>query len=290
MLLAFGCQPEQPRPSATNPAPSPKPAGSTAPAAAPTSVPPGSPAPSPPPAGARGKLAVPPDDARITAADIAFPGDGATLMGYLAQPKSGAPFAAVLVCHENRGLVDHIRDVTRRPAVAGYAALAVDLLSREGSTAKVDPGQVPGKLSANPVQGVADFQAAFRYLNGQAFMRQGAIGMVGFCFGGGITWLTAATIPELKAAVPYYGPPPPESDVPKIQAAMLAQYGGDDQRITSTQPTIEAAMKKAGKTFEAAIYPGAGHTFNNDTGANYNEQAANTAWEKTLAWFKKYLG
>ena len=302
LLLAFGCQPEQPRATPSSPAP-----GTQAPAAAPTTGPtgtpapaprpagtgtpaPGTPAPQPTPAGGRVNVPVPPDDPAITAADITFPGDGASLMGYLAQPKTGAPFAAVMVCHENRGLVEHIRDVTRRLAKAGFAALAVDLLSREGGTAKVDPAQVPGKLSANPEQGVADFQAAFRYLNDQPFIRKGAIGMVGFCYGGGITWRTAVALPELKAAVPYYGPAPAEGDVAKIQAAVLAIYGGNDQRITSTQPTMEAAMKRAGKTFESVVYPGAGHAFSNDTGANYNEQAANDAWQKTLAWFRKYLG
>jgi carboxymethylenebutenolidase len=194
-----------------------------------------------------------------------------------------------MVCHENRGLVEHIRDVTRRLAKAGYAALAVDLLSRDGGTAKVDPAQVPGKLTANPAQNVADFQAAFKYLQTLPSIQKANIGMVGFCFGGGVTWMVATAIPYLKAAVPYYGPNPPLSDVPKIRAAVLAMYGADDQRIDAGIPDIEAAMKQNGKTFEKVVYPGAGHAFNNDTGASWNEQASYDAWQKTLDWFKKYL-
>ncbi|MHB1161935.1 MAG: dienelactone hydrolase family protein [Chloroflexota bacterium] len=230
-----------------------------------------------------------PDDPDIAASDVTFPGQGATLMGYLAQPRSGGPFPAVLVCHENRGLVEHIRDVTRRLAKAGYAALALDLLSREGGTAKVDPSQVPGKLTANPAQNVADFQSAFGYLQGLSSVQKANVGMVGFCFRGGVTWMAATAIPDLKAAVPYYGPNPPLEDVPKIRAAVLAIYGETDQRITSGVPAIEEAMKQNGKTFEKVVYPGAAHAFHNDTGANWNEQAAYDAWERTLTRFRTYL-
>lgn len=229
------------------------------------------------------------DDPDINAADITFPGEGTTLMGYLVQPKSGGPFPAVMVCHENRGLVEHIRDVTRRLAKAGYVAFAVDLLSREGGTAKVDPAQVPGKLTANPNQGIADFQAGFSHLQTQTFVQKDKIGMVGFCFGGGITWRVATAISELKAAVPFYGPAPAVEDVPKIQAAVLAIYGETDQRINAGIPAIEEAMKQHNKTFEKIIYPGAGHAFHNDTGQNWNEQAGYDAWEKTLDWFSTHL-
>jgi carboxymethylenebutenolidase len=234
---------------------------------------------------------VKPDDPAVEGADMTFPGDqGATLLGYLARPKSGGPSPAVMICHENRGLTDHFRDVARRFAKAGYVAIAPDLLSREGGTAKVDPAQVPGKLSANPAQGVADFQAAFRYLQTLPSVQKGQIGMVGFCFGGGITWLCTEAISELKAAVPFYGPNPPLQDVPKIQAAVLGIYGGEDQRIDAGIPAIEQAMQQAGKTFEKVVYPGAGHAFFNDTGASYNEQAALDAWKRTLDWLKKYVG
>jgi len=278
LLLGMGCQPGAVPPPA-GPTAQPQPVG-----ASPLPTAPPQPAPE-----ARSKLSVKPDDPAIQAAEVTFPGDGATLVGYLAQPKGAGPFPAVLVGHENRGLVEHIRDVARRFAKAGYVGLAVDLLSREGGTAKVDPAQVPGKLSADPGQSVADFQAAFRDLQSLPVVQRDKIGMVGFCFGGGITWRVATAIPELKAAVPFYGPNPPLEDVPMIRAAVLAIYGGEDQRINAGIPAIEAAMQQQGKKFEKAIYPGAGHAFHNDTGAAWNEQAASDAWQKTLEWFKRYL-
>lgn len=287
ILLTLGCEPQ----ALPTPTPPEKPAATAAGATpggagAPSG---GTPPPAPGSGAARGKLSVKADDPDITASDVTFPGDGATLMGYLAQPKTGGPFPAVMVCHENRGLVEHIRDVTRRLAKAGYVGLAVDLLSRDGGTAKVDPAQVAGKLTANPGQNVADFQAAFKYLQTLGSVQKANIGMVGFCFGGGVTWMVATAIPDLKAAVPYYGPNPPIADFPKIRAAVLAIYGETDQRITATEPDVEAAMRQNGKTFDKAIYPGAGHAFNNDTASSWNEQASYDAWQKTLDWFKRYL-
>jgi carboxymethylenebutenolidase len=194
-----------------------------------------------------------------------------------------------MVCHENRGLTEHIKDVARRLAKAGYVALALDLLSRDGGTARVEASQVPGRLTADPARNVADFQAAFTYLNSQSQVQRGNIGMVGFCFGGGVTYMVATAIPELKAAVPFYGPNPPLADVPKIRAAVLGIYGGTDARITDASVQLEAAMKANNKTFERVVYPGVGHAFHNDTGANWNEQAATAAWQRTLDWFKRYL-
>jgi carboxymethylenebutenolidase len=179
--------------------------------------------------------------------------------------------------------------VTRRFAKAGYVALAVDLLSRDGGTARVDPTVVAAKLTENPNQPVNDFAAAFRYLQTLPVVQKSAIGMVGFCYGGGVTWRVATAIPDLKAAVPFYGPNPPIPDVAKINAAVLAIYGGDDSRIDAGIPAIEAAMKQGNKTFEKQVYAGAGHAFNNDTGSSWNEQASYDAWQKTLDWFKKYL-
>jgi carboxymethylenebutenolidase len=231
------------------------------------------------------------DDPAIEAAMTQFPGQGATLIGYQARPKGEGPFPLVLVCHENRGLVEHIKDVTRRVAKAGYAALAVDLLSRQGGTDKVrDPAQVPGLLANAPMeQLVQDFQSGLVYMQGQPATRKDGAGMVGFCFGGGITWRAATKITDLRAAVPFYGPNPPLDDVPQIQAAVLAIYGELDQRINAGIPAIEAAMKQNNKVFEKVIYPGANHAFHNDTGANYNATAALDAWRRTLAWFEKYL-
>ncbi len=234
---------------------------------------------------------VAPDDPAIEAAEVQFPGQGATLIGYLARPKGDGPFPVVLVCHENRGLTEHIQDVTRRLAKAGYVGLAVDLLSRQGGTAKVsDPAQVPGLLgNAPPEQLVQDFQNGLQYVQGQQYARKDRAGMVGFCFGGGVTWRCATKMPELQAAVPFYGPHPPLEDVPTDRAAVRAMYGEQDQRINQNIPPIEAAMRQHNKTFEKIIYPNANHAFHNDTGRYYNPEAASDAWSKTLAWFDQYL-
>jgi carboxymethylenebutenolidase len=234
---------------------------------------------------------VSPDDPAVTASDVQFPGkDGAALMGYLARPRQGDSLPVVLVCHENRGLTDYIRDVTRRLAKAGCVALAVDLLSRQGGTDKLGADAVPGALgSTPPTQFVQDFQSGWEYLKTQPFAQAERVGMVGFCFGGGVTWQVAAKMPELRAAVPFYGPQPPAEDVPGIQAAVLAFYGGKDTRIDAGIPAIEEAMKKNNKIFEKMIYPDADHAFHNDTGPRYNPQAAEDAWARTLAWFMKYL-
>lgn len=235
-------------------------------------------------------LNVAPDDPAIQASDVTFPNGDATIMAYLARPAANGTYPAILVCHENRGLTDHIRDVTRRLAKAGYVGLAVDLLSRQGGTAKVDAAQISSALgNSPPSQFVSDFQAGLNYLKTQPFVAAGQFGMVGFCFGGGVTWRCATQIPELKAAVPYYGPNPPLEDVPKIQAAVLAMYGELDQRIDAGIPAIEQAMKQNNKVFEYVIFPGANHAFNNDTGGNYNPTAAREAWAKALDWFAKYV-
>jgi carboxymethylenebutenolidase len=113
--------------------------------------------------------------------------------------------------------------------------------------------------------------------------------MTGFCFGGGMTWRAATQIPELRAAVPYYGPNPPLEDVPNIHAAVLAHYGGSDARINAGIPAITEAMQQNNKTFQAVVHQGASHAFNNDTSSNYNAQAAQEAWIQTLAWFEKYV-
>lgn len=235
-------------------------------------------------------VTVSPNDPAVKAEDVQFPSGGATITGYLARPAADGTYPAILVCHENRGLTDHIRDVTRRLAKAGYVGLAVDLLSRQGGTAKVGEAQVPGVLGNNPpAQMVGDFQAGLDYLKTQSFVAQGKFGMTGFCFGGGITWRCATQMAELRAAVPFYGPNPPLEDVPKIQAAVLAHYGERDTRINAGIPAIEQAMKQNGKTFEFVIYPNAGHAFHNDTGSAYNPEAARQAWQKTLEWFDKYV-
>jgi carboxymethylenebutenolidase len=231
------------------------------------------------------------DDPAVKAAMVQFPGGDAQLMAYQARPASGGAAPVVLVCHENRGLTPYIQDVARRVAKAGYVGLAVDLLSRQGGTAAIsDQSSIPGVLSAAPPERhVQDFKSGLDYLKGQAFAQADRAGMVGFCFGGGVTWLVAAGLPELRAAVPFYGPPPPASDVPAIKAAVLAIYGGRDSRITGTADAMKAAMAGAGKTLKQIVYPNADHAFHNDTGTRYDPAAAHDAWQQTLAWFTTYL-
>jgi carboxymethylenebutenolidase len=233
----------------------------------------------------------------VTAADITFPAeDGATIMAYEARPSEEAgPLPVVLICHENRGLTEHIRDVARRWAVEGYVACAVDLLSREGGTANVaDPAEIPAILSrgreTDPLLYVGDFQAAADHYATQDIADAVRLGMTGFCFGGAITWRVATQMPELKAAAPYYGPPPPLEDVPNIKAAVLAVYSDDpDDGANEGQAELIAALEEAGITFEVKIYPGTQHAFHNDTGARWNEEQALAAWSDTLAWFETYV-
>jgi len=231
-----------------------------------------------------------PDDPAILAGDVQIPASDATLMGYLARPSNEVPAPVILVCHENRGLTPHIQDVTRRFAKAGYVALAMDLLSRQGGTNAVGSGNVPGALGGiDPGQFVEDFKSGWQFLQGQSFAQAEKVGMTGFCFGGGVTWQVAVHMPELLAAVPYYGPHPVTSDVPNIRAAVLAIYGELDGRINGGIPGIEEAMTANNKIYEKIIYLNADHAFNNDTGTRFNAEAARDAWERTPTWFGQYV-
>lgn len=231
-----------------------------------------------------------PDDPALIASEVQFPAADTDIMGYLARPSDEAAAPVILVCHENRGLTPHIQDVTRRFAKAGYVGLAVDLLSRQGGSATVGQDNVPGVLgNISPDQFVEDFKSGWRYLQGQPFADAARVGMTGFCFGGGVTWRVATQMPELLAAVPFYGPHPPVEDVPNIRAAVLAIYGELDSRINSGIPTIEQAMMENNKIYDKVVYQSADHAFHNDTGSRYNAEAARDAWEKTLAWFEQYV-
>ena len=233
---------------------------------------------------------VSPNDPGIVAGIAEFPGDGARLDAYLARPAQPGSYPVVLVCHENRGLTRHIEDVTRRVAKAGYIGLAVDLLSRDGGTEKHDFDAVPGILGkAPPARHVQDFRSGLAFARTQPGARGDRVGMVGFCFGGAVTWRVAAGVPDLRAAVPFYGVPVPDADVPGIGAAVLAIYAGRDDRINQNIPAIEAAMAKNRKTFRKIVYPNVDHAFHNDSGQRYNEGAAKAAWGEALAWFGQYL-
>ena len=234
---------------------------------------------------------VDPTDADIKAEMISFEARGFTHMAYLVKPVKLEKAPGLLVIHENRGLQPHIQDVARRAAKAGYVALAVDLVSKVGGTAKyTDAAQISSLLAQTPgEEHEANLLEALKVLKSTPGVIGDRLGAFGFCFGGGLTWRLATASSELKAAVPFYGPAPTLEKVPNIKAAVLGLYGGNDTRINAGIPALEEALKKAGVTYEMKIYPGANHAFHNDTGANYNKDAATDAWARALAWFGKYV-
>ena len=254
-------------------------------------------------------LSVPANDPAIVATDITFDSAGASISAYEARPAnsagstpvvaaspaatpvSGGGLPLILVCHENRGLTDHIRDVTRRLAKVGYAAVAVDLVSREGGTAAHTESEIPSILSqGDPDRHVKDFQAAATHYQSVDGIDATRLGMVGFCFGGGITWRAATQIDSLKAAVPFYGPPPPLEAVPNINAAVFGIYSADPKDFANEgRDQLQAALEAAGITHEMKVYPGTEHAFNNDTGPRYNEEQALIAWQDTLNWLGTYV-
>ncbi len=236
-------------------------------------------------------VTVRPDDPAITVQAVSFALDTLPVLGYLAQPANKPEAPGVLVVHENRGLLEHHKDVTRRLAKAGYVALAVDLASPGGGTEKfTDPAAVTALLGQTPPeQLLAMLNAGVRHLKGLPTVTPDRLGTIGFCFGGGLVWRLITQNADLRAAVPFYGPNPPLADVLKIRAAVLAIYGALDQRIDAGIPAMRDALQKAGVVHEFVVYAGANHAFFNDTGANYKEDAAKDAWIRALGWFAKWL-
>jgi carboxymethylenebutenolidase len=221
---------------------------------------------------------------------ITFPGpEGRTMQG--AWAAAASPRGSVLVIHENRGLTDHIRSVAGRLAASGYSALAIDLLSAEGGTAKfTDPAQATAALNAAPPgRFVADMKTGVDELVRRAPDRKPAA--VGFCFGGGMVWsLLAAGEPRLRAAAPLYGPLPPGADLSGSRsAAVLAIYAELDSRVNATRDAAKAALEKAGMTHEIVTFPAADHAFFNDTGPRYQPTAAAAAYDRLLSWFGQHL-
>ena len=228
-------------------------------------------------------------DDRLMTERIVYPGDGTEMKGYVARPKADGKYPAIVVIHENRGLNPHIEDVARRAALAGYLALAPDALSPLGGT-PADADQARDmfqKLDAS--KNLNNFIKAFDYLKSRKD-GNGKFGTVGFCWGGGIVNQLAVNVPDLKAAVAFYGRQPESTDVYKIKAAVQLHYAGTDERINAGIAVYEEALKQAKVTYELYSYEGAQHAFHNDTApTRYNEAAAKLAWERTLAFFQKYL-
>jgi carboxymethylenebutenolidase len=237
---------------------------------------------------------VAPDDPEILTHNVTYEGKAGPVGGYLARPVKAGKYPAIIVIHENAGLSDHIRDVSRRLAKQGYVALAPDYLSRLGGTAKVTPeGEGLAKIREMvPWQNVAeDTASGFAYLKVLPDVRADRLGLMGFCWGGEMTFAAATQMPSLDAVVVYYGRSPnPLDNVKNIRAPVMAHYGEKDAGITKGIPDTEAAMKKYNKTYDYKIYSGAQHAFNNDTNpGRYDAQASKEAWDRTLAFFNKNL-
>lgn len=228
-------------------------------------------------------------DSDLATEFINYKGETGSMRAFMAHPKAGKKFPAVIVIHENRGLVPHIQDVTRRMAKEGFLAIAPDALSPVGGTPE-DVSNVGEKFKQLvPEQTTKNFVAAVKYLKTHP-LTNGKVGCTGFCWGGAMTNQVAVHSPDLDAAVPYYGSVPAPEDVQKIKAPVLAHYAGDDERINAGIPGFEEALKKYKKEYKIFIYEGAQHAFNNDSNPQrYNAEAAKLAWGRTISFFKEKL-
>ena len=232
------------------------------------------------------------DDPRITASYVEYqsPDGYGTLRAYLAKPAHvEGKLPSVLVVHENRGLNPHIEDISRRLAVDHFIAFAPDALSPLGGY----PGDEDKARDLFPKLDQAktrnDFIAAYNVVKSLP-ESNGKVGVVGFCYGGGIANFLATRLPDLAAAVPFYGAQPTAEETAKIKAALLIHYAGADDRINAGWPAYEAALKANGINYQAFIYPGVQHGFNNDTTPRYDADAAKLAWQRTIEFFDAHLG
>jgi len=220
---------------------------------------------------------------------ITYSGVPNTVTAYVARPKPEKKYAAVVVIHENRGLTPHIEDVARRAANAGYLAIAPNALSAIGKTPANEDEARQWFSELKPEDSLQNFKNAFTYLPTRKDYN-GNVGCVGFCWGGAMANTLAVYIPELKAAVAFYGRQPAAEDVAKIKAALQLHYAGEDERVNAGMAAYEEALKKNNIVYEQYVYEGAQHAFHNDTSAaRYNEAAAKLAWSRTLEFFAKYL-
>jgi carboxymethylenebutenolidase len=232
---------------------------------------------------------VPEQDIELHTEDITYPAGDVTMKAYLAKPKKEGKYGAVIIIHENRGLNDHIRDVARRAAKAGYIAIAPDALSAAGGT-PTDQDQARQLFSQiDAKQNLINFSKGFDYLKSRKDCN-GFTGCVGFCWGGALVNQLAVHVPDLNAAVAFYGRQADVADVPKIKAALQLHYAGLDERINAGIPAYEEALKKNNVKYELYLYEGVNHAFHNDTsGARYNEAAAKLAWKRTLDFWAAHM-
>ena len=234
---------------------------------------------------------IPEDDPQLKTETIEYPspqGSG-TIRAYLARPaNSSGNLPGVVVIHENRGLNPHIKDVARRTGLAGFLALAPDALTPLGGYPGNDDEGRTLQRQLDRGKMTEDFVAAALHLKSHPEC-SGRIGVVGFCFGGGMANRLAVRLPDLAAAVPFYGGQPAAEDVPKIKAPLLLHYAGLDTRVNKGWPDYEAALKANGVTYTAHIYEGANHGFHNDTTPRYDQAAATLAWQRTIDFFNQRL-
>ena len=229
------------------------------------------------------------DDPRIQTESVNYPGPTGDIHAYLATPRKEAKMPGVVVIHEIWGLNPHIEDVTRRLAAEDFMAIAPDALSPVGGTPK-DPKKAFSMV--RELDGEAtlkNYIAAAKYLQSNP-KSNGNVGVIGFCWGGGMANQVAVNSPDLKAAVPFYGRQPKAEDVPRIKASLLLHYAGNDDRINKGIPAFEEALKKASIDYKLYMYEGANHAFHNDTNPErYNKEAAQLAWKRTIGFLNEKL-
>jgi len=230
------------------------------------------------------------EDEDILSEFITYPGASGEITALLSRPKGETKLPAVIVIHENKGLQPHIQEVNKRMAKEGFLAIAPDALSPLGGTPKEDVDAARTKMrELDGAQTTKDFVAAVKYLNTHP-LSSGKVGCTGFCWGGAMTNQVAVNAPDLDAAVPYYGRQPAAEDVPKIKAAIMAHYAGEDERINAGIEAFEKSLKEAGIEYQIFVYEGAQHGFNNDSNpSRYHKEAAQLAWKRTIGFFKEKL-
>ncbi|MCU0445696.1 MAG: dienelactone hydrolase family protein [Microscillaceae bacterium] len=229
------------------------------------------------------------DDDELFSETISYPGANGTMKAYVARPKKRKSYPTVVVIHENRGLTPHIEDVTRRVARAGFLAIAPNALAPLNITPKDEDEARTLFTQLKAEDNLQNFIKVFDYLKTRRDSNH-KFACVGFCWGGAMANNLAINVPQLKAAVAFYGRQPKAEEVGKIKAAIQLHYAGLDTRINEGIATYEEALKTAGIAYESYLYEGVNHAFHNDTSAaRYNEAAAKLAWERTLAFFAKYL-
>lgn len=231
------------------------------------------------------------DDPRLHSEYIEYdsPQGGGKMRGLLSRPaKHDATLPGVIVVHENRGLNPYIEDVARRTAVEGFIALAPDALTPLGGYPGDDDEGRKLQSTRGREEMLQDFIAAYRYLKKHPECN-GKVGVVGFCFGGWIANMMAVRVPDLAAAVPFYGMQPSDDDVPEIKAPLLLHFAELDNRVNEGWPAYESALKKHDKQYTAYIYPGVNHGFHNDTTPRYDREAGEKAWDRTIRFFNTHL-